>query len=211
MTSGTKRFNVFNQQFDGDTVAKLKDCNSSNYYYVSRGLSYLGSALTTGDTFSAKITSAEGEEYLCLTYQDNINGSSNSVINTIYGTASSCSGCTVPSLPTPTPTQTASPTPTPTVTPTLTVTPTPSNYSQSIVYVYSACTGTKRVVSQTVRVPSVIVGQSFVYSGSCWTYVGQFNSPYRQPAGYVYTTSTSNIFGTPSTIYDTCSVCITSQ
>jgi hypothetical protein len=195
---------MFNQSFDCNTVAKLKDCDSSNYYYVSDSLSYSGTIISTGDTFSAKINTPDGAKYLCLLYESDDSGSSNSYIETIYGISSDCGSCTPPVPPTPTPSNT----PTPSVTPTNTPTPSPSYVSPNALYVYSACTGANRVISQNVGVPSVSVGQSFNYNNECWTFVGLFNSPYSPPAGFIYSTSTTNFFGTPLTVYNDCDSCV---
>lgn len=204
MATGSKTFDIFEQQFSCNTVAKLKDCNSVNHYYVSDALSYNSTIISTGDTFSAKINTPEGVKYLCLYYVSDDSGSSNSYIETIYGISSDCGSCTPPVPPTPTPSNT----PTPSVTPTNTPTPSPSYVSPNALYVYSACTGTNRVISQTVSVASVSVGQSFEYDGECWTYVGLYYSPYSPPTGFIYTTSTTNVFGAPSTVYNDCDSCV---
>jgi len=125
MPTGTKTFDIFSQQFNCNTVAKLNDCNSSDSYYVSESLSFGGSPLVTGDTFSAKITTPDGVKYLCLYYESDVDGSSNTYIDTIYETATDCSSCTPPVPPTPTPTNT----------PTISLTPsvTPSSISSNVI------------------------------------------------------------------------------
>lgn len=117
MATGTKRFDIFSQQFNCNTVAKLNDCNSRNSYYVSEPLSYNGTPLVSGDTFSATIITPSGVEYLCLYYDSDVDGSSNTYIDTIHGTATDCTTCTPPTPITQTPTNTPSSTMTPTPTP----------------------------------------------------------------------------------------------
>ena len=127
--------------------------------------------------------------------------------------------------PTPTPTQSQTPTPTytPTQTPTQTQTLTPTNsltpsvtasltpsISQGVpqqTHVYSACTSEIAIiVSQDIPVPSVTVGQTFQHQGVCYIYVGIFNKPYSPPFGFIYSNSSTNVFGTPTTYVD-CETC----
>lgn len=97
---------------------------------------------------------------------------------------------------------------TPSVTTTPTPTPSPSMNSPVPVYVYSACTGPQNIMGLGTQVPGVTTGETFRYGGRCWEYVGQFNQPYSPPSGYIYSTSASNLFGTPSNIYANCNACV---
>lgn len=113
--------------------------------------------------------------------------------------------------PTQTPTNTQTQTPTPTLTPSITasITPSTSGGVPSQTHVYSACTTEIAIiVSQDVPVPNVSVGQTFQYQGVCYIYVGTFNQPYVPPQGFIYSNSTTNIFGSP-TVFNDCPTCNT--
>lgn len=110
---------------------------------------------------------------------------------------------------TPTPTNTQTQTPTPTLTPSITpsITPSTSGGVPSQTHVYSACTAEIAIIiSQDVPVPNVSVGKTFQYQGVCYVYVGLFNQPYVSPQGFIYSNSTTNIFGSP-TVFDDCTIC----
>jgi hypothetical protein len=125
--------------------------------------------------------------------------------------------------PTPTPTstntQTPSQTPTNTMTPTQTSTntPTPSQTPQ-YVYVYESCGPLQLVpylptqIIQTQMISGVnTVGSSFKdVNGTCWKYVGRFNTNYIAPINVVPSTFEGNYFTTiGETIYDNCDLCNT--
>jgi len=113
--------------------------------------------------------------------------------------------------PTQTPTNTQTQTPTPTLTPSVTasITPSTSGGVPSQTHVYSACTTEIAIiVSQNVPVPNVSVGQTFQYQGVCYIYVGTFNQPYVPPQGFIYSNSSTNIFGSP-TVFSDCPTCNT--
>jgi hypothetical protein len=93
------------------------------------------------------------------------------------------------------------------LTPTTTPTPSASIDSPKPIYVYSACSGAQNVLGLDVQVPGVTIGQTFKYGGRCWNYVGQFNQPYSPPSGTIYATSSTNILGSPTTIYESCELC----
>ena len=198
---------MFNKPFDCNTVAKLIGCDNSNIYYVNDYLAFSGSQITSGDTFIATIISAEGTESICLNYDSDVTGSANAYITEVTATFSDCSSCTPPALPSPTPSITPSITVTPSVTVTPSPTPSPSLNSPTPMYVYSACTGTQNIMGLGTIVPGVSTGQTFRYGGRCWEFVGQFSQPYSPPSGYIYATSASNIFGSPSNIYSNCETC----
>lgn len=206
--TGSTTFNMFNQPFNCNTVKKLFVCNSNKVYYVSDYLSFSNVPITTGDTFGATIVSSNGTETLCLTYDSDVTGSSNAYISSINGSFADCNSCVLPPTPTPTPTPTASVTPTPTLTPTPSMTPSPSTNSPVPIYVYSACTGGQNVIGLNTIVPGVNVGETFKFNEKCWKYVGQFNQPYSPPAGSIYSTFNTNIFGNPTTVYSDCDDCV---
>lgn len=208
IVTGSTTINMFNQPFECDTVRKLIVCDTNQVYYVSDYLSFSGVPITTGETFGATIVSSNGSETLCLTYDSDITGSPNAYIASINGSFVNCGSCTLPSSPTPTPTPTTSVTATPTLTPTPTITPSTSVNTPTPVYVYSACTGPQNVMGLNTIVPGVSVGEVFRYNDRCWVYVGQFNQPYSPPVFSLYATFNSNIFGTPSIIYENCDECL---
>lgn len=117
--SGSATFEVIQSQFTCSSVKVLLDESTGIEYYTSDSLIYNGTPVTTGITISANINGT----ILCTTYvRDDLNLSSNSTVEIIYGIFGSYSACS--NVPTPTPTTTT--TVTPTVTPTSTTTPTPS-------------------------------------------------------------------------------------
>jgi len=208
--TGTSTFNMFNQPFDCNSVAKLSNCDTGDIYYVAEYLAYSGSPITTGDTFGAIIQDVNGTNYVCVSYDEDVSGSANAYILSIDGVYGSCYLCTPPQQPSPTPSITPSITVTPTVSTTPTPTPSPSLNTPLPVFVYSACTGPQNVMGLGQQVPGVTIGQTFRYGGRCWNYVGQFNQPYSPPSGTIYATSATNLFGTPSNIYSNCSACVAS-
>jgi hypothetical protein len=118
--SGNATFEVFQEQFSCVSVKVLVDCSNSVEYYVSDGLIYGGTPITTGTTIYANINGVNR----CATYdRDDNNISSDSVVSVIYNTfGGGCTPCLL--TPTPTPSQTLTSTPTPTPSQTLTQTPT---------------------------------------------------------------------------------------
>jgi len=142
------------------------------------------------------------ESLKCVTYEGNVSGSATHTVMSTGTTISDCSLCSIYPTPTVTPTLT----PTPTNTPTLTYTPT-STLPAATVYLYSACSGTQRIVVQTVKAGSETVGQAFKFNSECWTYVGTAIAPYSAPSGYIQTNYTGNYFGTLGTLYSTCASC----
>lgn len=200
-TTGSVTYKIFEESFVCDTVKKLVDCTSGDIYYCADPLVYGGSPLSVGQTFSAKFVTAEGFLSKCLTYTDDIEGSSNISIQTVLSLFGDCSACSFTPTPTPTPTNT----PTPSVTPSATPTPTPS---ANQVYVFTACTGTQRMIIQGVPVPSLVTGQVVEYNNECWQYIGPKAVPYNPPAGFISSAWGTNVFGTPSEVFSSCSNCV---
>jgi len=201
MPSGSVTYKIFEESFVCNTVKKLVDCTSGDIYYTADQLIYSGSSLTTGETFSAKFVSADGYYTRCVTYTDDVEGSSTISVQSVLETFASCGSCGF----TPTPSVTPTMTPTSTVTPTPTPTPTPSG---NLVYVFTSCTGTNRAIILPVSVPGVSTGQSIEYNNECWTFIGPKTSPYTPPAGFTSSNFGSNIFGTPSEVFSSCSNCV---
>jgi hypothetical protein len=65
-------------------------------------------------------------------------------------------------------------------------------------------------VVQTLPVPGAAnaIGQTVNLSGTCWSFVGTFTSPYTAPSGFVRTNYTGNYFGIPIIVYSSCSECV---
>ena len=124
MVTGSKRFDVFNEGPACSTIKKLVQCKTNNTFYVSDDLIYNSSVIGIGDIFSATITNANGQQFLCLRYDSNVSGSPDAFVSNITGVYSTCDICLTNYQPTSTPTPTISVTPsvTPTITPTASVT-----------------------------------------------------------------------------------------
>ena len=139
MVTGSKRFDVFREGTDCNTVKKLVQCATNNTFYVADELVYIVTQIEIGDVFSAYITNADGQQLLCLRYDSDVSGSPDSYIDSITGIHSTCGICNTDIQPTPspspsltatptvTPTQTATPSVTPTHTPTISVSATPGS------------------------------------------------------------------------------------
>lgn len=201
MPSGSVTYKIFEETFSCNTVKKLVDCTSGDVYYTADALTYTGATLTTGQTFSVKMVGPSGYYSKCVTYTEDVVGSPNVSVQSVLELFASCASCGF----TPTPTVTPTITPTPSVTPTMTPTPSPSG---NLVYVFTACTGTQRAIIQPVGVSGLVTGSVIEYNNECWEYIGPKTSPYNPPAGFISSTMSGNVFGTPSTIYDTCSSCV---
>ena len=211
---GSVTFRLFDEVFDCNTVRKLVACDGGTTYYVSDYLEYDGTPITTGMTFIADIVSVEGSGKLCLYYDSDVDGSSNSYVTQIYSIESDCNTCEVPVTPTMTPSMTQ----TPTLTPTLTVTPsnsvgstpTPSP-SREITYVYAyvKCNGDNKMIIQPVIVPGTTTSNAFMFNNVCWKLYGIFAQPWTPPSIYQPVTYNYNYFGSSITIYDNCNTCLT--
>jgi len=201
MPTGTVTYQIVDKYFDCGTVKELIDCTTSSIYYVDDLLLSGGTPITTGTTFVGNFNFSAGTTGLtAVTYVRELQGSSTITFNGIVNQLVDCSAYS----PTPSPTVTS--TITPTVTPTVTPTPT-SSLPLNILYVFSACTGSNRVVVQTQPISGVTTtGKTINYSGTCWSYVGAFTAPYSSPPGYIRTDYTGNYFGTPSTVYNSCAL-----
>ena len=120
----------------------------------------------------------------------------------------SSSGPCVPATPMPTPTTTTTNTPTLTQTQTNTASPTPTS---NWVYVFQSCEGPipiNRSIVQTLPHGLLSVGQVISYEGTCWNYIGRFNTNYISPTGYITTTFEGDYFANASTtIYQNCTTC----
>jgi hypothetical protein len=203
MPTGTVSYQIVEKYFDCGTVRELIDCTSGAIYYVDDLLLSGGTPIQTGTTFVGNFNFSAGTTGLtAVTYVRELQGSSTITFNYIVSQLVNCNSYSA--TPTPTPTTTI----TPTVTPTPTPTPS-SSLPANILYVYSACTGTNSVVVQTQPVSGVTVtGMTINYSGTCWSYVGAFTSPYSSPSGFIRTDYSGNYFGIPSTIYNSCASCV---
>ena len=122
-------------------------------------------------------------------------------------------------VPSPSATNTSTPTKTPTQTPTSSVTPTNTptpSQTPNYVYVYESCVPLQLIpylptqIIQTQMISVVNnVGSSFKdVNGTCWKYVGRFNTNYIAPINVVPSTFEGNYFTTiGDTIYDNCDTC----
>lgn len=183
--------------FECSDVAKIIDCDNNEIYYVNTPLFFNNVEIEQDKIIKCSINGVSR----CVTYNENVNGSSTHFISNILSIHDTCGEC----LPTPTPTATNTSTPTPT--PTITPSQTPPRINSS--YVYTGC-GTNQMVIQTDSVPSINEGQVFEYNNQCWYYVGVFNNPYYPPSGFIITNYNYNYFGTINSgdIYTNCSLCI---
>ena len=188
--------------FECNGVIKVEVCGSDpiEEYFVNGPLFYNGTILEVGDIFTAAINGSRK----CVSYEEDLyGGSSTAFINNITEIHNICCDTS------------PSPSPTPTNTPSVTPTPSPSTSVAArtgVVYVYTSCT-TNNMFVQTEEVPNVISGQTFIYNSGCWSYVGYFNTPYRQSEGYRRTDYSGNYFGNPgsSNIFDNCTDCLSSD
>ena len=96
--SGAVTYEIDRGFFDCGDVAKLVNCLTSDEYFVSAPIIYSGGSLTTGSTFNAAIA----DEVVCVTYVEDIQGSSTHIISSFNSLSLDCNDCTVPT-PTPTP------------------------------------------------------------------------------------------------------------
>jgi hypothetical protein len=124
---GTVNFNFIDEQFSNSITQVIVDCENGNEYYVSNQLNSGTTKYNIGTILSISITTPNGLEYLCVTYDRDItNISPNSNINQIYGVYGDCTTCQIKVSDTPTPTPTPTPSVTPTFTPTPSITPSPT-------------------------------------------------------------------------------------
>jgi hypothetical protein len=197
--SGSVVFTIIDKPFECNSVNVLVDCsNGSTYYVANTILDMSGTPVSIGTVVQININS----QVKCVTFTGSVNGSATHTVLSNGEVVANCGLCVI----TPTPTVTPTITSTPTMTPTLTYSPT-QTLPAGTVYVYSACSGTQRVVVQTQKISTETVGQAFKYESECWTYVGSFINPYSAPSGYIQTNYTGNYFGTISTFYSSCASC----
>jgi len=109
--TGATNYYINEGFFECGDVAELIGCDESNVYYVNSPIIFTGSSVTTGTTLNVTVNG----ETLCVYYNQNINGSSTHVLNSINSIVADCNSCDI------------TPTPTPSITNTPTVTPTPSS------------------------------------------------------------------------------------
>ena len=201
MPTGSVTYKIFEETFICNTIKKLIDCIDNSIYYTSDALSFGGTPIVTGNTFTAKLLTSNGFQTRCITYDSDVDGSSTTTIQSVLSVVADCGSCNV----TPTPTVTPTITPTPSSTPS--PTPTPSA-SAGLVYVFSACTGVNRQIIQPMSVLGVSVGNTIKYNNECWSYMGAFVSPYIPTSGIQSFNYSTNVFGVPSTVYANCSSCV---
>jgi hypothetical protein len=172
-------------------------------------------------------------EQKCITYiRDDFDYSSNTTVGDIYNVYGNCSNCSI--LPTPTPTPTNTNTQTPTNTPTPTQTPTPSSTfgttppptptitstptktptpTPNWVYVFQTCQPVffqtqNSMVIQTLPHGSLIVGETIKdILGSCWTYLGRYNTGYIPPTNVISITFQGDNFSSITTKFSDCTSC----
>lgn len=203
--SGTVNFTLFEQSFSSVAAKVMRDCSTSQEYYVGQDIIYNSSGITLGQV--AKV-SFDGNIY-CLQYmEDSTNISPNIYLTDIYDLYDNCSNCFV----TPTPT----PTPTPTITPTVTstITPTPSA-SSNMVYIFKTCvilpeqTGILYLKQTEPHVSGLTVGNVVKDSyNNCWEYVGIFPESYVSPFNTTQISFFGDYFlGVASHIYVNCNSC----
>lgn len=189
---------INNAGFLCNDIKRIQDCLTGNYYYTTEPLLFGSQVIYSGTTFAGEVNGL----YRCLTYVDDTDGSATDVIRNISATYSGgCNACVT--TPTPTPTNTATVTPTPSVTPTLTPTTTSSG---ELYYVYSACTLPNTMVVQTQAVPSISQAQVFQFSGTCWSYVGNFVD-YIPPVDFIVYNTTGTYFSGASGPFSSCAEC----
>jgi hypothetical protein len=68
------------------------------------------------------------------------------------------------------------------------------------------------MIVQTLEVPGVTSGQTFINGSDCWEYLGYYTTPYHEPSGYIRTDFSGNYFGTPdeSNVFSDCTECLSS-
>ena len=130
---------------------------------------------------------------------------------TLTPSPTSTIGTTPPPTPTTTSTPTATTTKTPTQTPSHTPTQTPtSNY----VYVFETCQPgffqtQNSMVIQTLPHSSLVVGETIKdFLGTCWTYIGQYNTNYIAPTNVISTTLQGDYFSSITNKFNNCSDCL---
>jgi hypothetical protein len=96
--SGAVTYEIDNGYFECGDVAYLTGCTNGEVYYVSSPILYSGGTLSTGSTFNATI----GGSQVCVTYVEDVQGSSTHIISSFNSLHVNCSDCTTPP-PTPTP------------------------------------------------------------------------------------------------------------
>jgi hypothetical protein len=107
--TGSTDYIINNGYFQCGDVAFLTECDGSEVFYVNTPITYSGGTISVGQIFTATIS---GLDY-CLTYVEDVSGSSSHIIQSIGGVIEDCDSCPV------------EPSPTPTITPTPSITPSP--------------------------------------------------------------------------------------
>jgi hypothetical protein len=124
-------------------------------------------------------------------------------------TTTATAGTTPPVTPTPTSTPTPTNTQTPTQTKTGTPTPTPT---PKYVYVFETCqpaffnTKNSQLI-QTLPHGSLGVNQVINFFGTCWVYLGRFDTSYVSPAGLISTSYRGDYFSSVTTSFNDCEAC----
>ena len=182
-----------------NTTIKLIDCLDKNiFYYVNSPLVFSGLNITSGNTINANI---DGENK-CVTVDEFIDGSATNFVIQVNAIYPDCDVCIPTSTPTPTPTQT--------VTPTVSLTPTTSLIPVNTIYIYTGCNNNQMIILEE-PISNVSIGESFHTSSvvGCWSYVGNFDSNYVPPTGWVISSYDYNYFGlvNDENIYINCFRC----
>ena len=226
---GQVTFNMLESVFSCVSVKVLIICETGVEVYTSDSLVYMGLPISVGTTMLAMVNG----EQKCITYiRDDFDYSSNTTVGDIYNVYGNCSNCSI--LPTPTPTPTNTNTQTPTNTPTPTQTPTPSSTfgttppptptitstptktptpTPNWVYVFQTCQPVffqtqNSMVIQTLPHGSLIVGETIKdILGSCWTYLGRYNTGYIPPTNVISITFQGDNFSSITTKFSDCTSC----
>lgn len=228
---GQVTFNMLESVFSCVSVKVLIICETGIEVYTADSLVYLGLPISIGTTVLAMVNG----EQKCITYiRDDFDYSSNTTVGDIYNVYGNCGGCVILPTPTPTPTNTntqtptntptptqtptpsstfgTTPTPTPTITSTPTKTPTPTPHW---VYVFQTCQPEifytqNSMVIQTLPHNSLTVGETIKdFLGTCWTYIGQYNTNYIPPTNVISTTFQGDYFSLITNKFIDCDTCLT--
>ena len=141
------------------------------------------------------------DQIKCVTYTDDVFGSTNGVLELIITTYADCSLCV-----TPTPLPTATPTPTPTAS--ATPTPTPTLYPMGTQFIFTSCTSNTMII-QTATPPLNLCETNVLKdsNGDCWVYVKSVVG-YYPTTGFIATNQ--DVFtATTATTYVDCIECLT--
>jgi hypothetical protein len=196
---GQATFVMLEELFSCVNVKVLVDCETGDELYTNDDLIYSGTPVSVGITMSVIINNT----LMCVTYSGTSNSiSSNCNVDEIIALSSSCGTCNL--FPSPTPTVTPDPTPTPTVTPTTTMLMTTPTPTPNWVYVYQTCEpisvqGKIIEVIQTVKAGNLTDGLVFQdQQGTCWTYMGRYDTNYIALSTVTVITYSGNYFGSLS-------------